>query len=72
MGKIILAASIILIALSTGGAFAAKLHPHSSAAAASRQPVDRFNAYDWAASANQPSTYRYHGGPKSNDTFDIR
>jgi hypothetical protein len=62
VGKSVLA-SIILIALSTGGAFAAKVHRHSFAAA----------AYAQLQSLEIPiHGLHYHGGPKSNGTFDTR
>jgi hypothetical protein len=62
MGKTILA-SIILIALSTGGAFAAKIQRHSFAAA----------AYAQLQSLKIPNPGpHYHGGPKSNDTLETR
>jgi hypothetical protein len=64
VGKTILA-SIILIALSTGGAFAAKIHRHSLAAAAHAQLQSQL--------LEIPNHgLHYHGGPKSNGTFDTR
>jgi hypothetical protein len=64
VGKTILA-SIILIALSTGGAFAAKVHRHSSAASAHAELQSQLLEIP-----NHPP--HYHGGPKSNGTFDTR
>ena len=58
-------ASIILIALSTGGAFAAKVHRHSFVAAAHAQLQSQLLEIP----NHRP---HYHGGPKSNDTFDDR
>ena len=60
MAKTILA-SIILIALSAGGAFAAKVQRHSLATAAHAQLLEIPN--------HGP---QYHGGPKSNDTLQAR
>jgi hypothetical protein len=65
MGKIVLAASIILIALAPGEAFAAKVHRHSSAAAAHAQLQSQL------LEIPNHGTH-YHGGPKSNDTFDTQ
>jgi hypothetical protein len=71
IGKIVLNTLVIFIALSGAVvAGAERGHPHSSTMAASRPTVDRFNSFDWGASPARPSAYRYHGGPKSNDTID--
>jgi hypothetical protein len=56
MGKIILVASIILIAFSMSDAFAARLHRHWSAVAAHAQ---------WQSAVPDRGPH-YHGGPKSN------
>jgi hypothetical protein len=57
MGKVILVASIILIACSTGEAFAARLHRHWSAAMAAQA--------QWQSAVPDRGPH-YHGGPKSN------
>jgi hypothetical protein len=64
MRKAILA-SIVLIALSTGEAFAAKVHRHSFVAATHAQVQSQLLEIP----NHGP---HYHGGPKSNDTLDNR
>ena len=64
MRKAILA-SIVLIALSTGEAVAAKVHRHSFVAAAHAQLQSQLLEIP----NHGP---HYHGGPKSNDTLDNR
>jgi hypothetical protein len=63
--KITLAASVILIALSSAAvASTANVPPHHHAA----------QAFDFAApmSAAEPNAYQYHGGPKSNATIEVQ
>ena len=71
-GKMILIASVILLAL-PGSAVtcAAKVHLHGSVVHSASQAGDHANAYNWAVpiSTAEPKAYRYHGGPKSNDTL---
>ncbi|WP_157450232.1 hypothetical protein [Bradyrhizobium sp. ARR65] len=67
--KITLAASAMLVALSSAAvASTPNVAPRHRAAHAFSQ------AFDLAAptSAAKPNEYRYHGGPKSNDTTEIR
>jgi hypothetical protein len=66
--KITLAASAILVALSSAAvASTANVPPRHHAAQASPQ------AFDFAAptSAAEPNAYQYHGGPKSNSTTEV-
>jgi hypothetical protein len=67
--KITLAASAILIAISSAAvASTANVPPRHHAAQASPQ------AFDFAAptSAGEPNAYQYHGGPKSNSTIEVQ
>jgi hypothetical protein len=67
--KITIAASVMLVALSSAAvASTPNVAPRHHVAQAFRQ------AFDFAAptSAAEPHEYRYHGGPKSNDTIEIR
>jgi hypothetical protein len=71
-GKMILIASVILLALpGSAVACAAKVHLHGSVVRTASQAEDHANAYNWAVpiSTAEPKAYRYHGGPKSNDTL---
>jgi hypothetical protein len=63
--KITLAASAILIALSSAAvASTANVPPRHHAA----------QAFNFAAltSAAEPTAYQYHGGPKSNATIEVQ
>ena len=65
--KITLAASAILIALSSAAvASTANVPPRHHTAQGSRE------AFDFAAPMAQPDAYQYHGGPKSNSTIEVQ
>jgi hypothetical protein len=65
--KIILAALTVVFAANSGQAFAySNVAPKPSHEARSGQRLmQAFNSFDQTMSA--ADTYRYHGGPKSND-----
>jgi hypothetical protein len=68
-----LAASVAMLIAISGQAFAETAAPNTWYAEATspsdRQAVYAFNSFDPATAAQtaEPSAYRYHGGPKSND-----
>ncbi len=69
-----LAASIMMLTAISGQAFAQTASPNGrywpvATGPSDRQAVYAFNAFDPATAAQtaEPSAYRYHGGPKSND-----
>jgi hypothetical protein len=70
-GKMILIASVILALSGSAIAYSAKVHLHGSVVHTASQAGDHANAYNWAVpiSTAEPKAYRYHGGPKSNDTL---
>jgi hypothetical protein len=71
--KFALAASVAMLIAISGQAFAETTAPNAWYAEATspsdRQALYAFNAFDPATAAQtaEPSVYRYHGGPKSND-----
>jgi hypothetical protein len=69
--KIILAASTMVLVAISGQAFAySVVAPNPAHQVTFEEQVPRaFTAFDRtsAPSAGEPDTYRYHGGPKSND-----
>jgi hypothetical protein len=59
----------IFVVTAAAGAEAPRARPSSYPAFASSQKDPRLGAFDWSVSnsVGQPSSRRYHGGPKSND-----